>query len=457
MDYRGKKVSVLGLGKSGFASVKLLIRRGAIVLASDARACDELEFKAAILRDMGASVELGGHSEAVFRTADEIVVSPGVPQDLDILRQAMRERPRLPIIAEVELAFRLTKGQIVAVTGSNGKSTTVTLLGCIFEADGREANVVGNIGTPFCDVVESATEETIHVVELSSFQLEKIVDFRPKVACILNLSADHLDRHLDEKAYFRAKERIFMNQTAADLSVLSMDDAKVAMLASRVNGRAALFGSHDLSVTGCFVRDGVITMKTLDGRTVPILPTREMGIPGPHNVSNACAAVACTLPFDVPAQAIARALKDFAGLPHRLEKVGESNGIAFVNDSKATNIESLEVALKSFGDNIVLIAGGYDKGADFSEVSGLVKKNVKCAVLIGDTADKIGTAWRDVTKIERAETLKRAVEIAISNAKSGDVIMLSPGCASFDMFRNFEHRGDEFRNLAKEIISNNEE
>ncbi len=453
MDYSGKRVSIIGLGRSGYCAAKMLMDLGAFVFVSDSGYSPELEAKADELRNAGASVELGAHTDTVYRIADEIVVSPGVPANLGILREAERARPYLSIIPEIELGFRVTKGKIVGITGSNGKSTTVSLLGEIFKAAGRDYNVVGNIGRPLCDVALSATPDTIHCVELSSFQLEKILDFRPHVACILNLSADHLDRHETEMKYFEAKERIFANQTAADYSVLSMDDPKVAMLASKVYGRVILFGNNDLGVTGCFVRNGKLTMKDLSGNIIELVDSKELGIPGPHNVSNACAAVACALPFEVSPEACRTALHGFTGLEHRMEKVGESRGVLFVNDSKATNIDSLVVALKSYSDNIILIAGGYDKGADFSEVRELVAERVKAAVLIGVTADKIEAAWAGATKTIRASSLEEAVNIAALNAGKGDVVLLSPGCASYDMFKNFEDRGRQFVQIVQRLIS----
>lgn len=453
MEYLGKRISVLGLGKSGFSAAKLLIDLGAFVFVSDGQYNHILESRADILRNLGASVELGKHTETLYRLADEIVVSPGVPMDIEILEQAANLRPSLPIIPEIELGFRVSKGKIIGITGSNGKSTTVTLIGEILKAAGKDNNVVGNIGTPFCDVALSATSNTIHCIELSSFQLERIVDFRPFVACMLNLSADHLNRHSNEFNYFAAKERIFMNQVASDYSILSMDDAKVAMLAVKVLGRVMLFGRHDLNVTGCFVRNGVITMKNLKGKTIELIPCEQMGIPGPHNVSNACAAVACTIPFDIPEEAIRKALRGFKGLKHRLEKVGESKNVVFINDSKATNIDSLKVALESFKNNIILIAGGSDKGADFSDLTELVAKKVKHAILIGVTAEIIEKAWGRKIPIDREDSLSHAVKKASKLAHSGDIVLLSPGCASYDMFDNYEQRGEMFTQEVIKIIA----
>ena len=444
MEYKGKRFTVLGLGLSGYSAARLLIELGGAVFVSDSRTSPKLESRAKKLRALGAAVELGGHTDAVYRLADEIVISPGVSPDIDILRRALRSRPRLSIIPEIELGFRIAKGWIIGITGSNGKSTTVTLLGKMFEAAGREHYVVGNIGRPLCDVALEASDEAAICVELSSFQLESIVDFRPYIACMLNLTADHLNRHKNELAYYTAKQRIFENQIATDYSVLSMDDPRVAMLASEVGGRALLFGIHDIGVTGAFIRDGILTIKDLDNRVVGVLPASELAIPGPHNLSNACAALACAIPFSLPVDAMATALREFKGLPHRLQSVATIDGVRYVNDSKATNIDSLAVSLNSFDGKIVLIAGGSDKGADFAPLYNKVANSVKCAVLIGETAEKIASEWKGATTIKRASTLEEAVAEARKAADSGDVVLLSPGCASYDMFKNFEDRGERF-------------
>lgn len=451
MDYSGKKITVLGLGLSGYSAAKLLIELGASVFVSDSGSCPELEERAKELRVFGAVVELGGHSDEVFRLADEIVISPGIPPDLDILRRAIRMRPDLPIIPEIELGFRVTKGWIIGVTGSNGKSTTVTLLGELFKAAGREHYVVGNIGRPFCDVALSASEDAAICIELSSFQLEGILDFRPFVACLLNLTVDHIDRHKSKLAYYTAKQRILENQIASDYSVLSMDDSRVAMLASETAGRAVLFGIHDLGVTGAFIRNNVLTIKDLDGKISSVLPAEELGIPGPHNLSNACAALACSLPFSLPVDAMATALREFKGLPHRLQRVATIDGVQYINDSKATNLDSLAVSLRSFDRRVVLIAGGYDKGADFSRLRDIVSSRVKRAFLIGDTADRIASDWKDATRIEKVSTLPEAVLRAREAAEPGETVLLAPGCASYDMFKNFEERGNNFIEIVEDL------
>jgi len=427
MDYNGKKIAIVGLARSGLAAAKLLIEMGADVFVSDTADTPELRRRAEELQGLGAKIELGGHSNSPLREVSEIVLSPGVPTDIPILLWAKANRPELPIISEVELGYRFVKGKIIGITGSNGKSTTVSLLGAIFDTAGFESYVVGNIGRPLCDVALEASEDSILCVELSSFQLESIYHFRPFVACILNLSPDHLDRHYEEETYYAAKERIFVNQTNDDYAVLSADDSRLSRMGEGIAANLLRFSCGAIDGPGAFVNEGSIVMRKPDGDVVPVLDIDELGIPGPHNLANACAAVACTVPFNLNIDALAEALREFGGLPHRLQTVGRINGISFINDSKATNVDALECALNSFDVPLVLIAGGYDKGADFKPLRNLVGQKAKHVVLIGDTAKRIETDWTSAVSMEHASSLDDAVLKAKAAAVPEGIVLLAPG------------------------------
>lgn len=434
------------------AAAKLLLMAGADVYVSDAADNAILRDRAKELKRLGAKVELGGHNGSMKDAFDEVVLSPGVPTDIPLLLWYKSNNPTMPIISEIELAYRFAKGAIVGITGSNGKSTTISMAGALFLEGGFDTEVVGNIGKPMSEVVMESSEKTILCVELSSFQLEMIDNFRPKVACMLNLTPDHLDRHYTEKSYFSAKERIFENQTVEDYAVLNYDDTNVKALAADIHAQILWFSNGEHSEAGVFARNGNIISRGLDGVEREIMPTKKLNLPGGHNLANACAAVACTLPFEIQSKSIAQGFAKFAGLPHRLENVGEFSGVRFINDSKATNVDSLECALRSFDEKVVLIAGGYDKGADFSPLKNLVAERVKHVVLIGATAGKIDSDWNNAVERERAANLEDAVSMAFEAAKPNGIVLLAPGCASYDMFDNFECRGEKFAEIVRNLI-----
>lgn len=452
MDYRGKKVGVLGLARSGMAAAKLLVKAGAKVYVSDAAENEKLRARAKELKKIGVEVELGGHNGRMKDHFDEIVLSPGVPIDIPILLWYKSNRPNLPIISEVEMSYRFARGMIIGITGSNGKSTTVSMVGEIFKSAGYETYIVGNIGRPMSEVVLEASENSILCVELSSFQLEMIDTFRAKVACLLNLTPDHLDRHYNVDAYYAAKTRIFENQQPEDYAVLNLSDIAVRAIGQDVQSKRLWFTTSPHSGQGVYVDRGMIIYRALDGEEKEVMPSNKISVPGRHNLANACAAIACAMPFGIKSREISDALSNFKGLPHRLQDVGVLDGVRFINDSKATNVDSLECALNSFDEPVVLIAGGYDKGADFSALKGLVKEKTRHVVLIGDTADSIRKAWNGSVTIQRAEELEEAVEKAYEAATPGGIVLLAPGCASYDMFENFEKRGEIFTEIVKELI-----
>jgi len=450
MVNHAKKISILGLARSGIAAAKLAKKAGFEVFVSDAAVNEELIEKAKALNELGIDVEVGGHTPRVLQS-DLLVVSPGVPLGIDVVKAA-REMG-IPVISEIEFAFRFEKGRVVAVTGSNGKSTTATLIARILEDSGKKIFLAGNIGKPYSDVVTSTSSDSITVLELSSFQLEAIYNFSAFVGILLNLAPDHLDRYDTVDDYYRAKFRLFETQKPGSYAVLNVDQPEVAKLEGKIVADVLPFTMRDGRVNGAWLSNSIIMR-----RDEPILSKDEIGIPGPHNLANALASVAATIPFEVPKESLAETLRRFSGIEHRLERFLVWNGILFVNDSKATNPESLRFALLSFDSPIVLIAGGYDKGADFSYLSDLMVKKVKAAVFTGATAEKmaqqIGGAAGFSTVVK---DFQEAVETAINLAKKGDVVLLSPGCASFDAFKNFEHRGKVFKELVKKITGARDE
>ena len=450
MPYARKVISVIGLARSGFAAAKLLLREGARVFVSDSADNEELRSRRDILVKMGAEVELGGHTARVYCGADEIILSPGIPPDIPILLKVAEKYPDLPIISEIELGFRFARGQIIAITGSNGKSTTTSLTGELLKSAGIPVSVCGNIGKPFCEAVLESEPGTVFSLELSSFQLEQIESLRPEVACLLNLSPDHLDRYDSPEDYYAAKMNIFENQIENDMAVLSALDERVRSMAEEVPGRVRYFGAWVGLAEAVYPRNGWI-VSDIGGPVQEIVQIKDLGIRGEHNLSNACAALACVLRFTRDIDSLSSALKSFSGLPHRLELIAKIGGVEYINDSKATNVDALECALRSFDSGVILIAGGYDKGADFEPLAELVSSVTRKVILIGDTAERIASDWNGAAEIEPAESLEEAVKIASQIAQSGDVVLLAPGCASFDMFENFEKRGEAFAKIVHKL------
>jgi len=446
----GKTVSVVGLAKSGVAAARLVRRLGGRVLASDSSPLEALSSEARALEREGCALWTGGHPDAAFVGAELVVVSPGVPLELPALAAA-RVRGAL-IIGELELAWRVMEADVIAITGTNGKTTTTALTGELLRTQVRPVLVGGNIGTPLAEHALEFPGDGIVIAEVSSFQLDAVDRFRPRVGAILNITPDHLDRHGTFERYVDAKARIFANQAATDCVVLNADDPVTAGLGSRSRARVIWFSRLTTQTHGVFIYDGWIVAK-LNGSTERICPVSEITLRGSHNVENVLAATACALWTGMAPSAIRRGIAGFRGVTHRIERVTHDRGVVYYNDSKGTNVDSTIKALQSFGEPIVLIAGGKGKGQDFGPLAEAARGRVRHAVLIGQDRGRIRAALEPAgVPVEDAESMDEAVRRAREAARAGDVVLLSPACASFDMFRNFEHRGDVFKAVVRALI-----
>jgi len=449
----GKRVTVVGLARSGIAACKVLAERGARVLATDRSPRERLRGELATLEAHGVRIEAGVHRPESFLEADLIVVSPGVPTELDLLGLA-RSRG-VPIWGEVELASRLTRARFLGITGTNGKSTTTSLLGAMLEAAGFPTVVAGNIGTALCEVVTRLTAAHWVVAELSSFQLETIVAFRPHVAVLLNLAPDHLDRYPDLAGYYAAKARIFLNQTAEDYAVLNADDPTTLEWAREIRAQPRLFSRTRTLGDGAFVRDDHLVVRSA-GRPEAACGVGEIRIQGLHNLENSLAAAAAAAAIGAPVGAIGAALRQFPGLPHRLELVAEVDGVRYVNDSKGTNVGAVVKSLEGYRGGVILLAGGKDKGGDFRPLRPLLETRVKTLILLGQARDAIRSHLAGACPMEEAASMQAAVARAGEIGVAGDTVLLSPACASFDMFRDFEERGEVFRQAVRDLASRRE-
>jgi UDP-N-acetylmuramoylalanine--D-glutamate ligase len=450
-EWQGKTVLVVGLARSGLAAARLLARHGARVIGTDLKPRAQLAGLGE-LEAMGVEVVLGSSDARLLARAEVLVISPGVPPTAALVAEA--DRLGVPSVSEVELAFQASAAPWVAITGTNGKSTTTALAGALLSAAGRHAWVAGNIGNALSEGIESVPADGNVVAEVSSFQLERTVTFRPRVAVLLNLTPDHLDRYPDVAAYAAAKARLFAFQTADDFAVLNADDPETLRLASGGHARALTFSRRGRVPSGAFVEDRALWW-TREGRAERLIAAAALGIPGPHNVENALAAVAAVGALGVldtaeGRAAVARALAEFPGLEHRIEPAGAVNGRRFFNDSKATNVDSMRQALLSFGHPLTVLAGGRDKHGDFPGLAALAEERIDHLVLIGEAAPVIAAAWPRIPQ-ERAIDLEDAVRRAYRATPEGGVIVLSPGCASFDMFRDYEDRGRRFKEEVRKL------
>jgi UDP-N-acetylmuramoylalanine--D-glutamate ligase len=436
-------VLVIGLGKSGLAAARLALARGARVTIADRREEEEIGAPVEAARALGAALSLGGHPPGMASSADLVVLSPGVPMSIPLVRAA-RERG-VPVWGEEELAFRFLRGRIVGITGSNGKSTTTSMAGAMLRAAGIPGGTGGNLGTPLSDLLAEDGPAAVHAVELSSFQLEAAETLRASVAVILNLSPDHLDRHESYDAYAAAKARILATQEPGDAAVLNADDPESARFFPEVRGALHVFSTRLEPERGAFLRDGVLTLR-VGAEDEDILTVAEMPVPGEHNVANAlAAALACRL-AGCAARPIRSALLSFRSLPHRLEHVATVGGVEFYNDSKATNLDATVRAIGSFPPGRVhLILGGKDKGADWTSLAPLVRSHVRRVLLVGQAAPAVRRGLGDAAPAVESGTVPAAVRDGFAAAAAGDVVLLAPGCASFDQYRNFEERGEDFR------------
>jgi UDP-N-acetylmuramoylalanine--D-glutamate ligase len=447
---RGKKVLVVGLGRSGAAAARLCAERGAHVTVTDARPADALAPTLATL-PAGVGRELGGHRRETFLGAELIVVSPGVPE---IAELAAARAAGVAITGEMELASRFVAGTLVAITGTNGKSTTTTLVGNMLRATRRPTFVGGNLGEPLAEAVGTAAAGAggYAVVEASSFQLETVDTFHPKVAVLLNVTADHLDRYADIDAYAAAKARIFAAQTGDDHAVVNLDDPVVVARAAGIASRRVGFSvAHALPEGGWL--DGDALVVRLPGADAERYPARPPGLTGRHNQANALASLLAARLAGATRDEAEAALMAFRPLAHRMELVGESAGIAYYDDSKGTNVGAVVAALEGFPRPVVLIAGGRDKGGDYAPLGVALAAVGRAAVLIGEAADKMSAAFAGIVPVERAATLEDAVTAARRLARAGDAVVLSPACSSFDMFRDYAHRAEVFRAAAERVMA----
>lgn len=443
-ELRTRHFSIIGAARSGLAVAALLKQAGAQVFVSEKAPVDAMLSARTELEHLGVSYEFGGNTERILN-ADTVVISPGVPSDVPVVRQALARR--IAVLSELEVAAWFCDGHIVAITGTNGKTTTTSLTGRMFE-DAKIASVVaGNIGTAFSQVVGRMPAGGTAILEVSSFQLDHIASFQPQVSVLLNITPDHLDRyeHSFEK-YVASKRRIFENQNDGDALIYNRDDpvtlAQVKYARSTVHRLP--FSTKEPLSEGAFLERGRMVV-VVNGKLSEIISPEEMSIRGIHNLSNAMAATLAARFMGIPAASLRATLRNFKGVEHRLEFVRERNGVWFVNDSKATNVDSVWYALQSFTRPIIVIMGGRDKGNEYSRLNELIRKHVKAVIAIGESAEKVVGAFKDIVSVAHAGSMEEAVQVGAAMAAPGDLVLLSPACASFDWFQNYEHRGRSFK------------
>jgi UDP-N-acetylmuramoylalanine--D-glutamate ligase len=448
MELKDKKIVVVGLARTGVAVARFLAERGALVTVTDMKDEAALSQFLEKLAGLPISFELGRHEENSFLSSDLIVVSPGVPMEIAPIKLA-RDRKQT-VISEIELASLFIDAPILAITGTNGKTTTTTLAGEIFRGCGFRTFVGGNIGNPLIDLAISGEAVDRVVAEISSFQLEGIAGFHPKVAVLLNITEDHLDRYDSFEGYAAAKARIFENMDGSDFAVLNMDDPMVAAWGPKDTGARIVPMSREKELPqGIFYKDGLITYRW-EGKE-ELFPTDGFLLKGVHNLDNIMAALASILLMGCAAERARKTVERFTGLPHRMELVSSAAGVSWYNDSKGTNVGSVVKSLESFEKGVTLIAGGRDKGGDYAPLAGLVRERVDHLILIGEAREKIRDALGGLTDTRLAESLEEAVEVAREVTAPGGVVLFSPACSSFDMFKNYEERGERFAELVRSM------
>lgn len=452
MELRGKKVLVLGAARSGVACARFLAERGAVVALNDLKPLIEWSEEARALHDAGVGFVPGDVPMWLLDQVELVVISPGVPTKIIPARYA--DRAGAEVIGEVELAARFLRGRMVAITGTNGKTTTTTLIGELLKDVGLKVQVGGNIGRPLVSMVESSSDDGWTVAELSSFQLETIVDFHPTVALVLNVTPNHMDRYENLTDYAAAKHRIFRNQQAGDVAILNADDEIVASWAKGLRAHTVLFSVRSELDEGLYLREGrELVSRTQDGERV-LLTRDEIALRGLHNVENVLAALAAGLACGASPESMRETVRRFRAVEHRLEQVAEIGGVRFYNDSKATSVDATLKALEAFRDEpgkIVLILGGRGKQAPYAPLAPLLKERARRLILIGEDAATIEKELGDVAESEHAEDMTDAVRRAYLAAQEGDTVLLAPACASFDMFKSFEHRGEVFKQAVTEM------
>jgi UDP-N-acetylmuramoylalanine--D-glutamate ligase len=453
LNWEHKNVMVVGMARSGVAAAQLLCKHGATPYLVDQKKRDELRLSLDELDELPVSWHLGEEPETLLQEVDAVVISPAVPIQAPFIAKA--QSMGIPVIAELELGYQLAEGTMVAVSGTNGKTTTVTLLGEIFKNAGKLTYVAGNIGYPISAAAMVSRREDVIVAEVSSFQLEAIDSFHPKVAALLNITEDHLNRHGTMQEYIRLKARLFENQTAQDVAVLNFDDPILQEMAGQLKSRVAWFSRTQAVPLGAFVENGKI-MCAWGGETRPVCEVEAVYIPGPHNLENALAATAMAVAMGVPAPVIRHSLRTFQGVEHRIERVRELDGVVYYNDSKGTNVDSTIKAVQTMRVPTVIMLGGYDKHTDFLPLAKEMAASpcMAHAVLLGQTAAQIERALHEAgfDRITNATTLKDAIEKARAHAVPGGNVLFSPACASFDMFSDYEQRGRIFKEMVNALV-----
>ncbi len=452
-NYRGKHVVVVGLGKTGLALAKFFTTRGAKVTVSDADTEESLRENLSVVKELGCAVETGGHAPETFLSADMVVVSPGVPENLPVLKQA--KDSGIEVVGELEIASRHVSTPIIAVTGTNGKTTTTELICAIMDREGKTFFKGGNIGTPLIDFVNDSRKVDYIVLEVSSFQLDMAPSFHPRISVLLNITEDHLDRYSSLEEYRRSKVGIFKNQNDSDFAVINADDPLLpkdfgilahTLLFSKENPKAHAFLDRRQEVMICkgdFYKSG----KGKVGEKGAVFSFRNTKLVGVHNLENMLAASLVCFCCGVSPKAIQETINSFPGLPHRLQFVREWNKVKFYNDSKATNVGAVVKALESFPGPVVLLAGGRDKGGSYDPLVPLVKEKVRALILFGEARRRIARCLGDLTNTWLVKNLDEAVRVAVTISKPGDVVLLSPACASFDQYKNYQERGLHFERL----------
>jgi UDP-N-acetylmuramoylalanine--D-glutamate ligase len=447
MDLKGKKVLVVGLARTGIATAKFLKAKGSLVTATEVKPKEEMKEAVQALKGMDISTEWGGHQTETFLKQDIIVVSPGVDLNIEPIQKAIKQGVR--VVSEIELAYHFIHAPIIAVTGTNGKTTTTLLVGEMLKEDGRKVGVGGNVGEPLILFADGKDRWEVLVVEISSFQLEAIKDFRPRISVLLNITEDHLDRYPRYDDYIEAKVRVFANQNSGDLAVLNRDDPIVMQFREKVKAKKVLFSLKEKLGEGAFSNGQTIFLRLGEkGEEYSIAKTPLKGI---HNVENMMAALTTARIFGCSKKSIQTVLDRFKGLEHRLEFVREIKGVRFYNDSKGTNVGSVVKSLQSFSEPVTLIAGGKDKNGDLSPLKELIRKRVKHLILIGEARERMNCELGGLTDTVMAKTMEEAVVLARQKAKGGEVVLLSPACSSFDMFKDYKERGQVFKEAVKRL------
>lgn len=450
-DFSNKKILVVGLGISGLSTVRYLSRVGADVAVSDLKS--EMDLDPGILseaRQLGATVETGGHRDNTFLSADMVIVSPGVPHDTELLRKVAKKD--IPITGELEFAARLIDTPMIAVTGTNGKSTVTAFLGAMLNNAGLDVFVGGNIGTPLIDYAKREEKADYVVVEVSSFQLDTVEAFRPYISIILNISPDHLERYADYDSYVRSKLKIFRNQGPGQYLILNDDDTILSSVEPSSGADILRYGLEKCECRHGFIEDGMARI-CLEGAENSCFSLDSFRLPGRHNLQNLLAVLLSAGILDIDPLVVQKTINDFRGLPNRLEWAGGFNGVSFYNDSKATNVDAAVHAVLSFDSPIILIAGGRHKGSDYFPLVNAAKKRVKKAVFLGESRERLAASFEGILPFSLAEDMDEAVSLAFASSGSGDVVLLAPACSSFDMFSDYLHRGDIFRSAVK-VLSN---